>query len=89
MSIVLAIVLWLGALALFLLLAGGVRRGDEMRARAQAARLQQHVDDALEAEPAAGGGRLAAPPRASRPGPDGLRPVSAEPRSRSGKRLTG
>lgn len=34
MTLVLAIVLWAGLLAFFLILAGGVRRGDDARERA-------------------------------------------------------
>ncbi len=84
--VILAILLWIGALVFFLLLVGGVRQGDEQRARALAALLEENVDEGADS---LGAGRLAAPPRVSRPAAESRRPVAADPLSRTSKRLTG
>ncbi len=84
MSVILAILLWVGALLVVLALAGGVRRGDAMRDRALASRFAEGLEDEPEYESTPGGGRHAAP-RLSRPaGDEGRRVV----RGGSG-RLTG
>ena len=84
--IILAILLWIGALVFFLLLVGGVRQGDEQRARALAALLEENPEEGGDS---VGAGRLAAPPRVSRPTAEGRRPVASDPLPRTSKRLTG